>query len=97
MFMLGAFIGYVVVYGLRQITDWNRPQNVFTAVISAAVAGGVFTFIQYLGGVDLGVGLFFYPLGLAYGALCTNLAWLTQPNAPRGVRNWHIFGVFAHP
>src|ERR1700730_3168658 len=90
MFCLGAFIGFVTTFGLIKITDWSRPGNVLTSVISAAVAGGVFTFIQYLGGASLGSALFLYPVGLAYGALCTNLRWVTDPNATKWVAGLHI-------
>ena len=78
MLALGTFIGWVVSYGLLQVTNWANPGNVFSAVISAAVAGGVFTFIQFLGGPNLGTALFMYPLGLAYGALCAALIWVGQ-------------------
>jgi hypothetical protein len=41
MLALGTFIGWVVSYGLLQVTNWANPGNVFSAVISAAVAGVV--------------------------------------------------------
>lgn len=78
MACLGAFIGWVVSYGLAHVTDWSNPGNVLSAVLSAAVAGGVFTFIQYLGGTKLGDALFLYPLGLAYGALSNSFHWLSD-------------------
>ena len=92
MLTLGAFIGFIVTFGLQKITDWSNPGNVFSAVISAAVAGGVFTFIQFLGGDKLGVGLFVYPVGLAYGALCNNLRWVTDPNINKTIAFLHIVG-----
>ena len=92
MFTLGAFIGFIVAYGLQKITDWSNPGNVFSAIISAAVAGGVFTFIQFLGGEKLGTALFLYPVGLAYGALCNNLRWLTRPDINRSIATLHIVG-----
>ncbi len=90
MLALGTFIGCVVSYGLLQVTNWANPGNVFSAVISAAVAGGVFTFIQFLGGPSLGVALFMYPLGLAYGALCAALIWIGQERVP--IMILHILG-----
>ena len=95
LLMLGAFIGYVVTYGLRQVSDWSKPSNVFSAVISAAVSGGVFVFIQWLGGEKLGQALFMYPVGLAYGALCVNLRWVTGQNVNRVIANLHILGFAA--
>jgi hypothetical protein len=90
MFALGSFIGFIIAYGLTKITDWKNPANVFSAVISAAVAGGVFTFIQYLGGQSIGTALFLYPVGLAYGALCSNLRWVVEPNINRLIAFLHI-------
>ncbi|MHB8270462.1 hypothetical protein [Bradyrhizobium sp.] len=90
MFALGAFIGFVIAYGLTKITDWTKPASVFSAIISAAVAGGVFTFIQYLGGTSIGTALFLYPVGLAYGALCSNLRWVTEQNINRFFALLHI-------
>jgi hypothetical protein len=93
LLLLGAFIGTIVTYGLKHITDWTKPGAIFTAVISAAVAGGVYTFIQYLGGPKLGAALYFYPVGLAYGALCANMAWLTDRNSYKHpIAYLHILG-----
>jgi hypothetical protein len=75
---LGVFIGFVVVFGLHRVENWNDPGKIFSAAISAAVAAGVFAFIKLLGGKELGSALFFYPVGLLYGALCTNAAWTTD-------------------
>src|SRR3954468_23543227 len=77
MICLGAFIGWVTSYGLIKIQDWSKPGNVFSAVISAAVAGAVFTFIQFLGGDKIGNALFLYPFGLAYGAFANSFSWLS--------------------
>ena len=90
MFCLGAFIGYVTTFGLHKITDWSKPANVFSAVISAAVAGAVFTFIKSTGAQDSGTALYMYPVGLAYGALCTNLRWVTEPGAKPWVAILHV-------
>jgi hypothetical protein len=92
LLMLGAFVGFVVTYGLREVRDWSNPANVFSAVVSAAVSGGVFVFIQWLGGEKLGEALFMYPVGLAYGALCVNLRWVTGQNANGTIAYLHIFG-----
>jgi hypothetical protein len=95
MFALGAFIGFVIAYGLTKITDWKNPASVFSAVISAAVAGGVFTFIQYLGGQSIGAALFLYPVGLAYGALCSNLRWVTEQNINPYIASLHVLAFAA--
>lgn len=92
MLMLGSFIGFILAYGLKQITDWKKPANVFSAVTSAAVSGAVFTFIQFLGAEKLGQALFLYPVGLAYGALCANLRWVTDKDADRTIVFLHIIG-----
>ena len=91
MACLGAFIGWIVSYGLVRITDWSKPGNVLSGVISAAVAGGVFTFIQMLGGAELGEALFLYPLGLAYGAVLNSLGFL-HVDRPF-LRNLHIVAI----
>lgn len=89
MCALGVFVGYLVTFGLRKIPDasWGNPSSVFSAVISAALGGGLFAFLQFLGGDKLGPGLFLYPIGLAYGAFCANLRWvagLNWNNLPKG-------------
>ncbi len=90
MLMLGSFMGFIIAYGIKQITDWSKPANVFSAVTSAAVSGAIFTFIQYLGGKELGAAIFLYPVGLAYGALCANLRWVTEAGADRTIAFLHI-------
>jgi hypothetical protein len=54
------------------------------------VSGAVFTFIQFLGADKLGEALFLYPVGLAYGALCANLRWVTDPDADKSIAYLHI-------
>jgi len=80
MLMLGAFIVFVIAYSFGETKDWTKPVSIISGAISAAVAGGVFTFIKFVGGVELGNALFYYPLGLAWGALCTNLRWVAGQN-----------------
>jgi hypothetical protein len=84
MCALGVFMGSVITYGLRKIDDWKKPGNVFTSVVGAAVAGGVFTFIKYLGGDTHPEAVAMYPVGLAYGMLCINLQWLTETDEEGG-------------
>lgn len=93
MLMLGAFMGYVIAYGLRQVTEWNKPANVFAAVTSAALSGAVLAFMQFAGGEKLGQGLFFYPVGLGYGALLPHLEWLTKGEKITGLGWLHIVAV----
>jgi hypothetical protein len=63
-------------------------------VVSAAVAGGIFTFIQKLNGDSPGVAPFVYPVGLAYGALCANIRWVTGDDVNWWIAGLHI-GAFA--
>lgn len=86
MCSLGVFIGCVITYGLTKITDWSKPGNVFSAIISSAIAGGVFTFIKFLDKNGTAVSL--YPVGLAYGMLCINLRWVTDQD-----RGWFILAL----
>lgn len=74
MCALGAFVGYVVTFGLVRITDWSKPLNVISGILSAVVGGSIFLFIERMGGDHSALAL--YPIGLAYGALCTNMPWV---------------------
>jgi hypothetical protein len=94
MFCLGGFMGFVICFGLTQITDWSNPGTIFSAVVSTAIAGGTFTFIQWLNGDTPGVAPFFYPVGLAYGALCANIRWVTGDDINWWIAGLHI-GAFA--
>jgi hypothetical protein len=90
MLMLGAFMGYIIAYGLRKIEDWKNPASAFAAVVSAAFSGGLFAFIQYMSrGQPLGEGIFFYPIGLAYGALLPHLDWIVS-NTTTGLTTWKV-------
>lgn len=75
--MLGAFMGWVIAFGLYKVENWNHPANVFSAVTGAAVSGAIFIFIQYLLRFSTipFITIFFYPVGLAYGALCNGLGY----------------------
>jgi len=78
MTALGAFIGWVIAYVLYRITNWGDPISVLSGVISAAVAGAVFTFIKYVDehGAPVAGAIYYYPVGLAYGAVCNGLGWV---------------------
>jgi len=78
MTALGAFIGWIIAYVLYRISNWGDPISVLTGVISAAVAGAVFTFIKYLDehGAPTAGAIYYYPVGLAYGAACNGLGWV---------------------
>jgi hypothetical protein len=81
---LGIFIGYIVTFGLRKITleAWQNPSAVFSAILPAALGGGLFAFLDFLhkSNEHLGQAVYLYPVGLAYGAICANLIWLTTLN-----------------
>lgn len=84
---LGIFMGYVIVFGLLNVTDWKRPATIFSAVIAAATTGGIFSLLQQYAYTQIGDAIYFYPLGLAYGGLCTNLKFVGYDdlNLPRGL------------
>ena len=76
--MLGAFMGWVIGFGMYQVRDWSHPGKLFSAVTGATVSGAVFIFIQYLiktSNISV-IAIFFYPVGLAYGALCNGLGYI---------------------
>ena len=83
MVTLGAFIGWVIAFGLDRMPKGTNPVVIFGSATSAAVAGVVLVFIQYA--APGSAGIFFYPVGLAYGALCytlsTYIATTTPPNS----------------
>jgi hypothetical protein len=97
MTALGVFIGAVITIGIRQIKDWSKLRQLLTTLISAALAGAAFTFIQYVGESGLGTAIFFYPVGLVLG-----LGWANAPAAAENLRSnkpligWlHIVGLAA--
>jgi phosphate/sulfate permease len=76
MLALGGFIGYVVTVGIQSVDDWSDLQKILATIISAALTGGVFSFIEFLGGNKLKDALFFYPIGLVLAML-----WAYAPSA----------------
>jgi hypothetical protein len=74
-------MGWVISYGIFHITNWDSPAAVFSAVTGAAESGGIFTFIQQ-SGVPTGYAIFFYPVGLAYGALCNGISHYVKNLTP---------------
>lgn len=90
MLSLGAFIGYIVTYGLLHVRDWGNPVATLNGILSATVAGGLFTLIERVGEHAIGDAIYFYPVGLGYGALCTNLRWMTREERP-WLQGLHLF------
>ncbi|HEX6374345.1 MAG TPA: hypothetical protein VFZ91_01360 [Allosphingosinicella sp.] len=80
LLILGAFVGYIILHGLRKITDWGNPVATINGVLSAAVAGGLFTLISESTQSQIGEDIYFYPVGLGYGALCRGLEWVGDGN-----------------
>jgi len=85
LLILGAFVGYIILHGLFKITDWKNPIATLNGVLSAAVAGGLFTLISHLaqsqaGDSHVDRAIYFYPVGLGYGGLCRGLEWVGQGN-----------------
>jgi hypothetical protein len=92
MLFLGAFIGWVIAYALYQVKDWKNPAHIFAAVTGAAVSGVVLVFIKY---ADPGpTGLFFYPIGLAYGALLNCLGFYIADSSHHFNEPKTILGMF---
>jgi hypothetical protein len=81
LLMLGAFIGWVICYGLFQTTNWDNPGVLISAVIAAAVSGAVFSFITWLH--PNGEAVYWYPIGLAYGGLCNCLGYVAFHEYPQ--------------
>jgi hypothetical protein len=91
LLMLGAFIGWVICYGLFQTTNWDNSGKLISAVIAAAVSGAVFSFITWV--QPNGEAVYWYPVGLAYGALCNALGYVAfhaYPDAERPTRSTRI-------
>ena len=84
LLMLGAFIGWVICYGLFQTTNWDNSGKLISAVIGAAVTGAVFSFITWL--QPNGEAVYWYPIGLAYGALCNALGYVAFHAYPANER-----------
>ncbi|MGB3722399.1 MAG: hypothetical protein WA979_06210 [Pacificimonas sp.] len=92
MLILGAFIGFVCIYAVLKISDWNKPASVLSGVLSAAVSGGLFALFERFAVTPIGDMIYFYPVGLGYGALCPGLRWLAG-EGPKGLKLAHI-GAF---
>jgi hypothetical protein len=93
MFALGGFIGFVISFCLLRIQDWRKGAAILSGALSAAIAGGLFTFIKMLetqSGGPIGNNIFYYPIGLAYGVVTTRLEWLGSQGGERWVRVGHV-------
>ena len=94
--LLGVFVGYVIAYTLQhtQPKAWENPTSIVVGILSAAVAGSAILFARQLGDQKtVDTFLSFYPVGLAYGALCTNAAWLIDPKNEKSAEPW-IKGLY---
>ena len=77
MLALGAFVGSLVCIAIRKMINWKDPVKVLTALLSAALAGSAFTFIQKTFGTDPNQGaIYMYPVGLLW-----SLTWLYADQA----------------
>ena len=77
MLALGAFVGSLVCIAIRKMTTWKDPVKVLTALLSAALAGSAFTFIQKVFGTEMNQGaIYMYPVGLLW-----SLTWLYADQA----------------
>jgi hypothetical protein len=92
MCALGIFVGYVAIYGLKRVKNWEKPANIYSAIFTAVTGGGIFIFIEYLS-LDNKKAVLLYPVGLIYGTLCANMEWIAQPQltaAQRRTKNYLI-------
>ena len=80
MLTLGAFVGAVLAVGLSQIQGVGGYVKVVGFLLASALTGGVFTFIDYLGGPKLGGAIFAYPGGLLLGVVWY---WVNTEAVPR--------------
>jgi hypothetical protein len=99
MLALGLFIGSVVTIGIQATRDWSNLAKVLSTIFSAALAGTVFTFIEFLGGSKLGNALFYYPvgllLGLMWGYARAALANVQAEHGNARTLGWlHLAGLF---
>ena len=79
---LGIFVGTLLGIAVRMTTNWSDAVKVIAGIISVALSGVVFTFIQRMWGHDLGPALYMYPVGLAY-----SLVWLFADQAISNVKS----------
>ena len=98
MLSLGAFIGTIITLATLSTTNWSDVGKVLTDLIGAAFTGGVFTFIQFLGGKKIGEGLFLYPVGLVLGMMWvyskTAMINITSEKVESQILGWlHILGL----
>jgi putative flippase GtrA len=96
MFALGGFVGFVITFCLLRVKDWSKVLAILSGAISAAVATSLFTFLERQSGGLIGASVFYYPLGLAYGAITTRLEWLGTQGGDSWVRKGHAvaWGLF---
>jgi len=77
MFSMGAFVGGILNYGLREIEDDSSFSKVVTTIFGAAFSGVVFVFLEFLinanatksGGNGSSEHIYMYPLGLIIALL----------------------------
>lgn len=96
MLILGSFVGFCCLYVLFKISDWQSPVAILTGLLSAAVGGGLFVLFDKAP-VSIGNAIYYYPVGLGYGALCAGIMWIGNDtsNERANIKYVHIaaFGV----
>jgi WD40 repeat protein len=75
MLALGGFIGTIITVALMKTQNWSDSAKVVTALISSALSGVVFTFIEKVLGTSLGEAIFWYPVGLLIGLMCVYMEY----------------------
>ncbi|WP_445372051.1 hypothetical protein ACH518_04700 [Methylomonas sp. HW2-6] len=67
---LGIFVGTIIAICVQKTaSDFADLAKIITAILSAALSGVVFSFIEKFMKTPLGDALFMYPIGLAYSLL----------------------------
>lgn len=75
MLVLGAFIGFVSIFALMKVEDWSNPLATLGGTISSVLAVSVFTIFE-IAVTPIGDAIYFYPIGLGFGALCAGMRWI---------------------
>ena len=80
--LLGVFVSFIIIFCLRRISGegWKNPLSILSGVFGLVFAGAIGYFIKE---VSPGQNEFlaYYPVGLAYGALCINTTWAVELSA----------------
>lgn len=72
LYALGIFVGSIISYSIIQVKNWDKIISIVSGLLSAAVSGAIFIFIDGdLKSSDHSGSIYFYPIGLA-----NSLVWV---------------------